>query len=141
MFDGKNSAARASQAVPGRAGVTCRLAPVYISPLTLYGFLRDFYRPERSSGQVMFLHLSFSHSVHGGCIPACNGADPPFRHLPWADPFPQADVPLANTPLVRHPSEQTLPWADSPLCIQACIGADTRRLEYILVHKNFRKIP
>ena len=24
----------------------------------------------------MFLHLSVSHSVHGGCIPGCIGADP-----------------------------------------------------------------
>ena len=31
-----------------------------------------FYRPQRSCGKVMFLHLSVSHSVHRGvCVPAC----------------------------------------------------------------------
>ena len=31
-----------------------------------------FYRPQRSCGKVMFLHLSVSHSVHWGvCVPAC----------------------------------------------------------------------
>ena len=26
---------------------------------------------KRSCGKVMFLHLSVSHSVHGGCLPQC----------------------------------------------------------------------
>ena len=31
-----------------------------------------FYRPQRSCGKVMFLHLSVSHSVHRGVyVPAC----------------------------------------------------------------------
>ena len=38
-------------------------------------------------GKVMFLHLSVSHLLTGGCIPACTGADtPPYpsmgRHIP-----------------------------------------------------------
>ena len=40
---------------------------------------------KRSCGKVMFLHLSVSHSVHGGCIPACTG-----------------QTPLADTPVGRH---------------------------------------
>ena len=46
------------------------------------------YCPQRSCGKVMFLHLSVSHSVHGGgCIPACTGADIPPGHTPH-----QADI-------------------------------------------------
>ena len=47
---------------------------------------------KQSWGKVMFLHLSVSHSVHRGCIPACIGADTPSpgRHPPpWADPSPR----------------------------------------------------
>ena len=33
-------------------------------------FLQYFYRPQTKFGKVMFLHLSVSHSVHGGC--ACS---------------------------------------------------------------------
>ena len=31
----------------------------------------DFYRPQRSCGKVMFLHLSVILSTMGGCVPAC----------------------------------------------------------------------
>ena len=96
-----------------------------------------FYRPQRSCGKVMFLHLSISHSVHKGvcvCIPACTGADPPTgRHIPACT---GADTPRQTYPSMhwgRHPQ-----WADicqhalgqnPPLAdirhIPACIGADT----------------
>ena len=77
-------------------------------------YLVVFTAHKRSSGKVMFLHLSVSHSVHReGCIPACNGRGcvsqhamgcvcpwvsthiPPGRHLPWRPP--------PHTPLGRHP--------------------------------------
>ena len=37
----------------------------------------NFYRPQRSCNKVMFLHLSVSHSVHGG-----GGV---WQTTPWAD--------------------------------------------------------
>ena len=43
------------------------------------------YRPQTKFAKVVFLHLSVSHSVHGGwCIPPCNGTDTPQedRHPP-----------------------------------------------------------
>ena len=54
--------------------------------------------PQRSCGKVMFLHVC--HSVRGGCIPACTGADPPWAESPWPD------TPLGrHTPLSRHPPQ------------------------------------
>ena len=50
----------------------------------------QFYRPQRSCGKVMFLHLS---------VILFTGGLPP----PWAD-----------TSICRHPSGQTPPWADTP---------------------------
>ena len=48
-----------------------------------------FYRPQRSCGKVIFLHLSGNHSVHrGGGV--CHTPLPPGRHL-------QADPPRAAT--------------------------------------------
>ena len=54
-----------------------------------------FYRPQRSCGKGMFLHLSVSHSVHrGGCVypsmhwgrhPRPPRQTPPGRHTPSAD--------------------------------------------------------
>ena len=51
------------------------------------------YRPQRSCGKVMFLHLSISHSVHRGCLPHTLL----FRHTPWAD------TPTGLIPPGRHP--------------------------------------
>ena len=47
----------------------------------------NLYRPQRSCGKVMFLHLSVSHSIHGGGVchtsPRAYWADtPPDRHTP-----------------------------------------------------------
>ena len=84
------------------------------------------YRPQRSCGKVMFLHLSVSHSVHRGGLPLVQG-DVCHTH-PWAD-TPRADISLArhspwpDTPLLaRHPPlgqtphlSQTPPWPDTPL--------------------------
>ena len=59
---------------------------------------RIYYRPQRSYGKTMFLHL----------LPA------------WAD-TPWADTPLGQTPLGRHPPSRyplgrhlLLTWADTP---------------------------
>ena len=58
----------------------------------------NFYRPQRSCGKVMFLHLSVSHSVHGGCL-----ADTPSpRSTPWKHPpeaHPPETIPPRSTPL------------------------------------------
>ena len=71
------------------------------------------YRPQRSCRKVMFLHLSVSHSVHGGCIPACTGADtPPGKH-PRTDTS-QADIPLVTHRLARHTPGQTTPGQTPP---------------------------
>ena len=77
----------------------------------------------------MVLHLSVSHSFHGGgCLPlvlvgrgvchippgptpALADTPPLGRHLSWADPHPWADPP----PLGRPPTPaQIPPWADTP---------------------------
>ena len=47
----------------------------------------------------MFLHLSVSHSVHGG-VADTPQADPHNRHTPWAD-IPQTDTPPPKRPLQR----------------------------------------
>ena len=59
-----------------------------------------FYHPQTNFAKVMFLHLSVSHSVHGGggvCPSACS--DKP--------PGPEADTPPG--PEADTPQEQTLP--------------------------------
>ena len=58
-----------------------------------------FYRPQRSCGKKMFLHLCVSHSVYRGCLPPPLGRPPgqtpptgqtaPGRP-PWAAPLPSA---------------------------------------------------
>ena len=65
-----------------------------------------YYRPQRSWGKVMFLHLSVSHSVlRGGRVSqhALGQTPSPGRHIPACTG--------ADTPLSRH--------------IPACTGADT----------------
>ena len=63
------------------------------------------YRPQRSCGKVMFLHLSVSHSVYGGM-----GVwqTPPGQIPPKAD-TPRADTPPGQTPPGRHLPRQTPP--------------------------------
>ena len=62
-----------------------------------------YYRPQRSCGKVMFLHLSLSHSIHSG------GAS--VKHLP-GQTIPQADPlgrsPRQTTPPARHPPAQCM---------------------------------
>ena len=69
-----------------------------------------YYRPQRSCGKLMFLHLSIILSG-GGCLPPCmlgytpSWVDTPLlAETPWAPlgrPLPTP--PWANTPLGRHP--------------------------------------
>ena len=94
--------------------------------------LKGLYRPQRSCGKVMFLHLSVSHSVHRGRS-VCGrhpqadthlgryprGRHPRGRH-PQAD-TPQAETPWADTP-GRHSPGQTATAADSthPTGMHSC---------------------
>ena len=57
-----------------------------------------FYRPQRSCGKVMFLHLSVILSTGGGCLPQCM-----LGYTPWADTpiSPGQTPPAAGT----HPTE------------------------------------
>ena len=69
----------------------------------------NIYRPQRSCGRVMFLHLSVSHSVHrvGGCVLLRQtplGRHPLGRHIPL-----EADTPLGRCPRGRQPPGQTHP--------------------------------
>ena len=89
-----------------------------------------YYRPQRSSGKVMFLHLSVSHSVHRGvgwgwCLPLVRGLY--ATHTSPLGTHPQADTPPGQAPLGRHPPGHTPPgkhpqanippWSDTPLGI------------------------
>ena len=79
-----------------------------------------YYCPLTKFAKVMFLHLSVSHSVHGGqCLPqymlgytpTTSKADTPWsRHLPGAD-TPQEQTPPRSRP---PPREQTPQGADTP---------------------------
>ena len=60
----------------------------------------NFYRPQRSCGKVMFLHLSVILST-GGCLADTSRADIPLgRNLP-----PRADIP---PPHPRRPLQGTV---------------------------------
>ena len=72
-----------------------------------------FYRPQRSCGKVMFLHLSVSHSVHRGrgCLPQCMlGYPPPLAGTPPGQVHPQANTP----PRQVHPPGRYTPQASTP---------------------------
>ena len=59
-----------------------------------------FYRPQRSWGKVMFLHVSVILFTGGVC------------HTPPGQ-TPLADTPRQTPPLGRHPRADP-PWADTP---------------------------
>ena len=64
--------------------------------VTVFLSFSVFYRPQRSCGKVMFLHLTVSHSVHRGQGDLCQG-----------DPSPlDKDLPRTGTPLDRHPLDR-----------------------------------
>ena len=68
------------------------------------------YRPQRSCGQGIFLHLSVIHSVHRGgkgvCLSACWDTTPP-----GADPLPGSRPSRDQTP---PPNQTPPPGADTP---------------------------
>ena len=69
---------------------------LYKEAIEKYNFLWYFYRPQRSCGMVMFLHLSVILSTGGGlCV--------------WQTP-PGQTPPAGRHPLGRHP-----PWANTHL--------------------------
>ena len=78
--------------------------PCIASELLASGYV---YRPQRSCGKVMFLHLSVSHSVHRGG--SASGSGGGVCHTP-----PCADTPLGRYPLSRHTPGQTFPLARHP---------------------------
>ena len=110
------------------------------TPTHEFGTKTYYYWPQRSCGQVIFLHLSVilftggrvSASVHAGIAPPradtllrSRHAPPEQPHHPWADtPKQTPPTPWADTPQSRHtlgadtPWEQTPPRAETP-------GADT----------------
>ena len=58
--------------------------------------VRIFTVRNSSCGKVMFSQAGVKNSVHGGCIPACTGADTPSRYpsMHWGiHPSGQADTP------------------------------------------------
>ena len=65
-----------------------------------------YYRPQRSCGKVMFLHLFLSHSIHSG------GAS--VRHLP-GQTIPQADPPGQTPQTDNPPSRADIPPAQCML--------------------------
>ena len=66
-----------------------------------------FYRPQRSCGKVMFLHLSVILFTGGGCL-----ADSP---PPGQSPAPLGrHFPLGRQPPLGRLPGQTSPWADAP---------------------------
>ena len=104
----------------------------------------DFYRPQRSSGKIMFLHLSVSHFVQGGGLPLVpgvgGGTDTALGRHP----------PGQTLPLGRQPPGQTPPWVDTPFPVHAgihplhsaCWDMVNKRavhilLECILIKQNF----
>ena len=68
----------------------------------------SFYRPQTKFAKVMLLHLSVSHSVHGGSTWA---GTPRQVHPPWQAQLPGRYTPSAGTP---PPRAGTSPRAGTP---------------------------
>ena len=63
---------------------------------------------KRSCGKVMFLHLSVSQSVHGGCLPQCmlGNTTPCPVHAGIYNPCPvHAGIDMATAADGTHPTE------------------------------------
>ena len=74
-------------------------ADVLPAKLSWLGSASMFNVCKRSCGKVMFLHLSVSHSVHGGvCLSACWDTHPPLADIPLGKHLPSADTPWEDTP-------------------------------------------
>ena len=69
--------------------------------------------------QVMFLHLSVSHSVHRGvCLSACWDTHNPGQTPPWADTLLGRHPPLADTPADVYCSGRYASYWDAFLFVQ-----------------------
>ena len=67
-----------------------------------------YYRPQRSSGKVMFLHVSvILFGRGGGVCPLHAGIHPLGSDTPRADP-PRTRHPLSRAPRTRHPPAQCM---------------------------------
>ena len=101
---------------------TFELKTMHVSRvLTEYNsFSLSYYRPQTKFAKVMFLHLSVSHSVHGGSVSV---------HAGIADP-PGADIPQEQTP---DPPGTDPHGADTPTA--QCMLGDTanKRAVHILL--------
>ena len=95
-------------------------------PTPKMGVKSYYYRPQGSCGKVMFLHLSVSHSIHGGVssasvyagIHTSLGRHPPEQTPPWAE-TPPGLTPPGQTPPGRHPLPSAC-WDTHPLLPSAC---------------------
>ena len=67
-------------------------------------FQVHIYRPQRSCGKVMFLHLSVILFTGGGCLHLVRGTCPLGRHPPGQDTLPGRHP----TSLGRHPPAQCM---------------------------------
>ena len=93
-------------------GYLCRWRSSPSPPCVNPHHVAGCYRPQRSCGKVMFLHLSVSHSVHEGVSASVHaGIHPPGRytrsrytprqvHPPGTPPW--QGHPLADTPPGRY---------------------------------------
>ena len=108
---------------------------MYMHPNVLLNIFRsldpyDFYRPQRSCGNVMFLHLSVILFTEGGTSPNPPRIHPLGRHPSWADTPPPrpADghcsgqyVSYWNAPPGRHPPPQQTATAVDGAYLLECI--------------------
>ena len=95
-----------------------------------------FYRPQTKFAKVMFLHLSVSHSVHGGSTWA---GTPPGRYTPRAGTTPpvQVHTPWAGTP---PPPGQVPPPSSACWEIRATSGRYASHWNAFLFQNNSQKV-
>ena len=91
-----------------------------------------YYRPQRSCGKVMFLHLSVI-LFRGGCLPQYMLGYTPQADTPWADTTPDRHPPLGrHIPLGRPLPAETAADGTHPTgmhsCSQSFNGTGTGRI-------------
>ena len=142
---------------------TVRHFKVYLYLFTVFckQYLWSFYRPQRSWGKVMFLHVSVILFMGGCATPPrqtpAQADTRPDRHLPGRQPLdrhplgrhtalgrhtplrghPQpADTPQADTPLSRHTTLGRHPPGRHPPAVHAGIRSTNKRAVRILLECN-----